>query len=160
MAQAPGPGLVDISTSTSIAVADSTILSTDNSWEVSWSSYLTELSSSQTGEITASSSNSTSASTPISSSSPGLSQGAKIAIGVGVGLGAAIVVCALAWVIVVRRRRKHEKVLAEPSSTSSTRISSGYRQPVAQEMARSDDRSNLHEAPMMPAKRDQRYELF
>lgn len=159
LAQAPGPGLVDISTSTSIAVADSTIPATDNSWEISWSSHWTELSSSQTGEITASSSNSTPTSTPISSSSPGLSQGARIGIGVGVGLGAAIMACALAWMIVVHRRRKHEKVLAGSSSTSSIGILSGYQQPVAQEMARSDDRSNLHEAPMMPAKRDQRYEL-
>lgn len=152
LAQAPGPGLVDISTSTGIAVADSTIPATDNSWEVSWSSHWTELSSSQTGEITASSSNSTSVSTPNSSSPPGISQGAKIGIGVGVGLGAAILVCALAWAIVVRRRRKHEQALSEPSS--------GYQRPVAQEMARSDDRSNLHEAPIMLAKQDQRYELF
>lgn len=158
LAQAPGPGLVDISTSTSIAVADSTIPATDNSWEVSWSSYWTELSSSQAGNITAS--GSTSTSTPTSSSSPGLSRGAKIGIGVGVGLGAAIVLCALACAIVLRRRGKHESVLAEPSSISSTGILSSYQQPVAQEMARSDDRSNLHEAPMMPAKQDQRYELF
>ncbi|KAJ5168866.1 uncharacterized protein N7482_004460 [Penicillium canariense] len=156
LAQAPGPGLVDISTSTTIAVGDSTIPATDNSWEVSWSSHWTELSSSQTGNITASNSNSTST----SPSSSGLSQGAKTGIGVGVGLGAAIVVCALAWALNMRRRRKDEKDSGDPSSTSSPGgTSSGYWQPVAQEMARSDDHSNLHEAPIMPAKQDQHYEL-
>ncbi|KAF3387456.1 hypothetical protein F1880_001450 [Penicillium rolfsii] len=160
LAQAPGPGLVDISTSTSIAVADSTIPATDNSWEVSWSSHWKELSSSQTGEITASSTNTTSVSTPTPSSSPGLSRAAKIGIGVGAGLGLAIAVCALTWVIVACRRRKHEKALSGSSSSFSTGFLRGYQRPVAQEMARSDDRSNLHEAPTMQAKQDQLYELF
>ena len=167
LAQAPGPGLVDVSDQTNIQASASSIPATDNSWEVSWDSHWTVLSSST---ATSNSTNDTTAGSDASTlASSGLSQGAKIGIGVGCGVGAAVLICGAAWYFVSRRRREQTE---SPGGGNSqyTGESSGVKspltgdwQPAPSELSGNGHNPNhgLAEAPgSPPQKLDQRYELF
>lgn len=167
MAQAPGPGLVDVPDQTIIQASSSSIPTTGNSWEVSWDSHWTALPSSNT------TSNGTNSMTAVpdasNSGSSGLSQGATIGIGVGCGVGAAVLICGLVWFFVIRRRR-NQRQSAGGAISQSTEEGSGTksvlsddRQQVPSELRGTDHDLyyGIPEAPgSLPQKDNQRYELF
>ncbi|KAJ5908060.1 hypothetical protein N7495_000742 [Penicillium taxi] len=135
LAQAPGPGVIDTPTQVNIEVDDRTIAGTDDSWEVSWEAHWTPLALANT----------TASDSKLSQSSTGLSEGAKIGIGVGIGCASAIVICALVWFFIRRRR----KAAAENQPHVSQMTLHSYSTPLTerQELADKDTSSRIHEAP-------------
>lgn len=170
LAQAPGPGLVDVSDQTTIEVSSSTIPTTGNSWEVSWDSHWTALpSSTATSNSTSATSSTTANSDASTSGSPGLSQGATIGIGAGCGVGAAVLICGLACFFVIRRRRNQRHLTAGVNSQSTEEgsdvrsVPSGNWQHPPSELHGTDHDLyyGIPEAPgSLPQKDNQRYELF
>ncbi|KAJ5216100.1 uncharacterized protein N7498_002507 [Penicillium cinerascens] len=170
LAQAPGPGLVDVSDQTNIQVSSSSIPATSNSWEVSWDSHWTALPSSTATSNSTNSTNSTTAGSGArTSGSSGLSQGAKIGIGVGCGLGGAVLICGLAWLFVIRRRRNQRQSAGVANSQFTGEVSGinnvqsyGWQYAPAELRGTDHDLSHaIPEAPgSLPQKHDQRYELF
>jgi hypothetical protein len=132
LAQAPGPGLVDVSDQAAIPVSSSSIPATGNSWEVSWDSHWTALPSST--ETSKSTESTTTGSGTITPASSGLSQGAKIGIGVGCGVGAAGLICGLAGYLVIRRRRK--QTVDRRSKDSIYRRGFGHKECSEERLAR------------------------
>ncbi|KAB8069873.1 aspartic peptidase domain-containing protein [Aspergillus leporis] len=90
LGQAPGPGLSNADI-TAINVLDSTLAVSENSWEQSWAKYWHPLANSGSGNST--------------SPDGGLSTGAKAGIGVGVGVGGMVLIAAVVWIVMLRRRR-------------------------------------------------------
>ncbi|CAG8893181.1 unnamed protein product [Penicillium egyptiacum] len=165
LAQAPGPGLVDVPDQTTIEVSSSSIPATDNSWEASWKSHWTALPSSK---ATSNSAASTSGSNASKSGSSDLSRETTIGIGVGCGVGAAALVCGSAWLFVIRRRRNSRQSAGEANSPSTEEgpgikiVPTGYWQHVPAELRGNDyDLSyGIPEAPgSLPQKHEHRYEL-
>ncbi|OQE18608.1 hypothetical protein PENSTE_c017G06030 [Penicillium steckii] len=164
LAQAPGPGLVDISDQKVIEEDADKIPATDNSWEVSWNSYWTPLSSAIDN-----STNSTSDST--SSSSSELSQGGTIGVGVGVGVGGTAVLCLIVWFLARRRQKKKQGLNAVPATANcngpsketnggdrTLRPKENWQSYSPQEMGHNVP-NTLFEAPGTPRK-EERYELY
>ncbi|OQE88333.1 hypothetical protein PENNAL_c0017G01147 [Penicillium nalgiovense] len=167
LAQAPGPGLVDVPDQTTIEASSSSVPATDNSWEISWGSHWTALpSSTATSNSTKSMTEGSDAS---NSSSQDLSQGATIGIGVGCGVGAAVLICGLAWLFVARRRRNQGQAAGGTNSQATEEgpsikiVPSGYWQHVPSELRGNDHDLSyaIPEAPgSLPQKHHHRYELY
>lgn len=165
LAQAPGPGLVDVSDQATIEASSSSIPTTGNSWEVSWDSHWTALPSSTNTSKTGNAGNTTANSDKNISGSSELSQGATIGIGVGCGVGAAVLICGLVCFFVMRRRRSQRHLAAGVKSQSTEEgsdIRSRNWQHSPSELRGTDHELyyGIPEAPgSLPQKDHRRYEL-
>jgi hypothetical protein len=101
LAQAPGPNVPSTPSVTAIEVTDTTVKSSQDSWEASWSSHWTPLPSSSSI-----SSGTPSGPTSGPTSDGGLSIGAKAGIGVGCAVVALIILAAIGFLCIRSRRRR------------------------------------------------------
>lgn len=114
LAQAPGPGYARIASETILAEDATTLVSSHNSWEASWSAYWTPLTSNgATGKNSTDSGNpatgATTSKASESSDSEGLSLGTKAGVGAGCGAAGLFLVILLVFWLVRRRRRQQQK---------------------------------------------------
>lgn len=126
LGQAPGPGASKKEV-TSIGTTQSKLSPSSKTWEDTWNGYWQPLPGG------ADSSNSTNTTSPskdslASAANSDLSSGAKAGVGVGCGVAGAILIGALAWIFLARRRRALEKeaAIAANAENRSTRV---YRTP-------------------------------
>ncbi|KAJ5193054.1 Peptidase aspartic [Penicillium cf. viridicatum] len=111
LAQAPGPGYARTASKTILAEDATTLASSHNDWEASWSAHWTPLASNGTisKNSTSSENSSTGATTSKaseSSDSECLSLGAKAGIGAGCGAAGLLLATLLVFWLVRRRRRQ------------------------------------------------------
>ncbi|OJJ33978.1 hypothetical protein ASPWEDRAFT_52328 [Aspergillus wentii DTO 134E9] len=112
LAQAPGPAVASTASIQPIAVEDKSISGSTSSWENSWEGRWTPLPDD-------SNSNTTSNSTLVSDSDSPLSIGAKAGIGVGCAVAGLVLIGAVFWILVLRRRRAAvEKAANDPNKNA------------------------------------------
>lgn len=129
LAQAPGPGYARTASKTILAEDATTLASSHNSWEESWSAHWTPLASN--GTISKNSTESETSKASENSDSEGLSLGAKAGIGAGCGAICLLIVALLVFWLVRRRRRQkgdpaQETAAFAAQQASMSHMSNGY----------------------------------